>query len=196
MNKTALRATYLAKRRSLSAAENVKLSRQIADRFFTDFDLKATETLHCFISIPKFNEIDTSLIFSKLWSDSPHIRTVAPRVDRKNDRLENVLFSHDSEMVENAWGIREPAGEEMVEPEKTDLVIVPLLCFEKGGYRVGYGKGYYDRFLAKCRPGCIKVGLSFFPPVDQIDGIHDGDVPLDYCVTPEKTYRTAAVARC
>ena len=67
-------------------------------------------------------------------------------------------------------------------------MIVPLLCFDARGHRVGYGKGYYDRFLQKCRPDCIKAGLSFFPPVKKIDDIHVADVQLDLVVTPNETF--------
>ena len=67
------------------------------------------------------------------------------------------------------------------------LVLVPGVCFDQTGHRVGYGKGFYDRFLKTCRPGCLKVGLSYFEPVDPIDDVHDGDVRLDFIVTPELT---------
>jgi 5-formyltetrahydrofolate cyclo-ligase len=68
-------------------------------------------------------------------------------------------------------------------------VIVPLLCFDRRGHRVGYGKGFYDRYLQKCRPDCIKAGLSFFDPVDLIDDTYADDIPLDICVTPSETFR-------
>ncbi|MDH3493028.1 MAG: 5-formyltetrahydrofolate cyclo-ligase, partial [Acidobacteriota bacterium] len=69
-----------------------------------------------------------------------------------------------------------------------DFVLVPLLCFDRRGHRVGYGGGYYDRFLAKVRPDCLKIGLSFFGPVDEIEDVHEGDIRLDYCVMPERIY--------
>jgi len=64
-------------------------------------------------------------------------------------------------------------------------VLVPLLCFDRRGHRVGYGRGYYDRFLARCRHDCKKIGLSFFEPLAEIDDVHEGDVELNYCVTPD-----------
>jgi 5-formyltetrahydrofolate cyclo-ligase len=62
---------------------------------------------------------------------------------------------------------------------------VPLLAYDKHGNRVGYGKGFYDNFLSKCKPETIKIGLSFFPPEDKIDDVSENDVNLDFCVTPE-----------
>jgi 5-formyltetrahydrofolate cyclo-ligase len=67
---------------------------------------------------------------------------------------------------------------------KIDVVFVPLLAFDKNGNRVGYGKGFYDNFLAKCREDVIKIGLSFFEPEEIIDDVFKTDIRLDYCVTP------------
>ena len=95
----------------------------------------------------------------------------------------------DSELIENRWGIREPVSGEVLGPEQIDLVIVPLLCFDASGHRVGYGRGMYDRFLAGCRADCLKVGLSYFPPVAAIDDVSETDIGLDVCITPEREYK-------
>lgn len=192
MTKSELRKLYLEKRKALTAGEVAEMSLLLADRLFTSFDLAGIRTLHCFISISKFNEVDTSIIFQKVWNDFPNIDTFAPRMDRSIDELEHLPYTDASEMIENSWGIREPAGTKKADPKKIDLVLVPLLCFDERGFRVGYGKGYYDRFLARCRPDCLKIGISFFPPVDRIDDIHAGDIPLNWCVTPERVYRFEA----
>ncbi|MDR9457609.1 MAG: 5-formyltetrahydrofolate cyclo-ligase, partial [Salegentibacter sp.] len=70
-----------------------------------------------------------------------------------------------------------------------DLVFIPLLAFDKTGNRVGYGKGYYDRFLDSCKPGVIKIGLSFFEAEEEIKEMFETDVALDYCVTPNRVYQ-------
>ena len=72
--------------------------------------------------------------------------------------------------------------------EAVDAVIVPLIVFDKNGNRVGYGGGYYDKFLAHCRKDTLKIGVSLFDPVDEIGGMEDFDVSLDHCVTPEKVW--------
>lgn len=192
MTKSELRKHYLEKRKGLNAVAVAEMSLLIADHLFTSFDLSVIKTLHCFISISKFNEIDTSIIFQKVWSDFPDIDTLAPRMDRSIDELEHLPHTAASETLENSWGIREPAGTQKADPKKIDLVLVPLLCFDERGFRVGYGKGYYDKFLARCRPDCLKIGLSFFPPVERIDDIHGGDVPLNGCVTVDSVYRFEA----
>jgi 5-formyltetrahydrofolate cyclo-ligase len=165
------------------------LSSRIGELFFATVELTGVRTLHTFIRIARFNEIDTSNIYFRVWRDHPEIETFAPRTDPATGLLESVQFSAATEWDENEWGIREPKSEAMAEPAEMDVVLVPLLSFDLDGHRVGYGKGYYDRFLDRCRPDCLKVGLSYFPPVEAIDDIHAGDVALDLCVTPDRVYR-------
>lgn len=192
MTKAELRKAYLEKRRALSPAEVAMRSAKIAERFFAEIDLASVRVLHTFIRIPKFNEFDTSNIYFRIWHDRLDITTCSPRIDKESDELQSFAFDQETEFVESGWGIREPAGTETVEPETIDLVVVPLLCFDENGHRVGYGKGYYDRFLARCRPDCLKVGVGLFPAVEPIDDIHTADVPLDLCITPERNYRFSA----
>lgn len=192
MTKAELRKIYSDKRRSLSPGEVVAASRDIAKRFFREIDLAAVHKLHTFIRIPKFKEIDTSNIYFRIWQDWKSVETFAPRSDLKTGEFESIAFDSDTPFAENKWGIREPVGTEKAEPENFDLGLIPLLCFDESGHRVGYGKGMYDKFLSRCRPDCLKVGLSLFPPVEPIDDVTDHDIPLDICITPEDIYRRDA----
>lgn len=188
MKKSELRKLFLEKRASLTMDEVSKMSEQIAKQFFDNFDLAAFKTLHTFIPIRKFNEVDTAFMFSRLWFEFPAIVTVAPRI-HLSDGLENVKFDANTSLTENRLGIREPADGETIDPQAIDVVIVPLLCFDDRGQRVGYGKGMYDRFLSLCRPDCLKVGVSLFDPVAPVDDISGSDVRLDACLTPKRAYR-------
>lgn len=188
MLKSELRKIYLGKKKSLSPEERSEKNRQIADNFFQNFDLSRIRFLHCFLPIKKFNEIDTGIIFGRIWQDFPEIETLVPRVNFQTNEIENLKFTPETELVQNSWQIYEPAHNELVEAEEIDLVLVPLLCFDERGYRVGYGKGFYDRLLSRCRKDCLKIGLSYFPPAAEIEGVHEFDVKLDFCVTPEKVF--------
>jgi 5-formyltetrahydrofolate cyclo-ligase len=189
MKKAELRKFYLTKQKNLSPAERIEKSRAVAEHFFRFFDLTAIEYLHCFIPIEKFNEIETALIFQKIWLDFPNIKTLAPRVNFQTAEIENLKSTPETELIENSWQIAEPGGNELIETEKVDLVLAPLLCCDLEGSRVGYGKGFYDKFLRRSRPNCLKIGLSYFPPTAIISDVNEYDVKLDYCVTPEKIYK-------
>lgn len=188
MTKTELRKTYLEKRSSLSPLETLSLTEKIIKNFFANIDLTATKNLSTFIRIAKFNEIDTSPIYYRIWKDKPWIRTFAPQVDIEKGTLRNVSLFPDTPLVENRWGLREPADGQIIAAAEIDLVLVPLVAFDEQGHRVGYGKGFYDRFLARCRPDCLKIGLSYFPPIEKIDDASEHDVRLDKCITPERIY--------
>ena len=186
MTKAELRKIYLSRRKNLSAAERKAKSELISDAFFAKFDLRRIRFLHCFLPIEKFNEIDTRLIFERVWREFPHITTLLPRVNFQTNEIENLKFTSKTKLAQNQWLIHEPAHDELVESAKIDAVLVPLLCFDIRGFRVGYGKGFYDRFLRRCRQDCLKIGLSYFEAVEKIEDADDFDVKLDFCVTPEK----------
>src|SRR5215203_1920736 len=188
MTKAELRRKYLSEQKEISLQDRAAKSSAISNLFFTSFDLTAVKYLHVFLPIEKFNEVDTRSIVEKLWMEYPHVQTVLPRVDFETREMHNLRFGIETELAKNVWEIDEPKHDEYVETESVDMVLVPGLCFDLGGHRVGYGKGFYDRFLRKCRPDCLKIGLSFFPPVEKIDGVHDGDEQLDVVLTPDRAY--------
>jgi 5-formyltetrahydrofolate cyclo-ligase len=99
--------------------------------------------------------------------------------------LEHILLTDSTVIRKNDWDIPEPDQGLVIQPKQLDVVFIPLLGYDKVGNRIGYGKGFYDSFLAACKPEVIKVGLSFFLPVEQIQGMRLEDMKLDYCVHPE-----------
>lgn len=189
MNKNELRKQYRQKADELSAGERAELSERIAANFFDALDLSRVLNLHCFIPIIKFNEVDTAFIFRRIWAEFPTVTTLASRSDLAAGTMLHLPYAADSQLEVNAWGISEPKDGEGVAASEIDLVIIPLLCFDTVGNRVGYGKGFYDRFLKQCGPDCVKAGLCYFPPVDRIADVHAGDVALDICVTPDEVFR-------
>ncbi|HMT07236.1 MAG TPA: 5-formyltetrahydrofolate cyclo-ligase, partial [Pyrinomonadaceae bacterium] len=97
-------------------------------------------------------------------------------------------FGPTSEFTESSFGIREPQTGNVVPLADIDCVLVPLLAFDMFGERVGYGGGFYDRFLSECRPDCLKTGLSLFPPVDLISDTNENDIKLDMVITPDAVF--------
>jgi 5-formyltetrahydrofolate cyclo-ligase len=188
MTKAELRNIYLEARLSMSPAQHAEASHLIAEYFFESIDLSGVSAIHCFVSLRHKGEVETQEIFERIWNEHAYMRTFAPRVNERSGELESVPIVQTALLTENKWKIREPEGA-AAEASMLDMVIVPILCFDEQGHRVGYGKGYYDRFLARCRPDCRKVGVCFFPPVEKIDNVHRGDVRLDVCITPSGSFR-------
>lgn len=186
MNKNALRKFFAERRASLSNEELEGACFRIGEQLRSAIDFADISFLHHFISINR--EVDTSVALSGVLSDYPLIQRVAPRVNKLENHLEHLLIDDASVLIKSKWGIPEPSGTELIAEKLMDIVIVPLFCFDRHGHRVGYGGGFYDRFLAKCRADCLKIGVSHFGPIDQILDIHTGDVQLDYCITAEKVY--------
>ena len=189
MLKADLRKFYLSQQCSLPPSERLENSQFIAENFFQTFSLKKIKVLHIFLSTERNNEILTQLIYGKIWQDFLHINIVVPRINSASDELESLEFSNQTQLSKNNWQINEPTGNNLINPQMIDLVVVPLLCFDERGFRVGYGKGYYDRFLKTCRTDCLKIGLSYFPAIKKISDTHKNDVRLDYCLTPFDFYK-------
>jgi 5-formyltetrahydrofolate cyclo-ligase len=188
MNKTELRRLFLEKRKSLSDDEARAVSRQLAGRFVHTFSLQPGACLHVYLPLLRQREIDTFLLVEQVRVFFPRVRIVVPKADAATLRMESYLLDETTELAPGAWGIPEPAGGELVPPEAIDWVVVPLLACDRRGYRVGYGKGFYDRYLARCRPGVRKIGLSYFDPVPAITDAGPFDVRLDYCLAPGRVW--------
>jgi len=188
MLKAALRKEMLQKRLQYTAAEVDALSQRIRDQFFSFFSLSEIKTLHIFLPITRYNEINTWYIIHQLQQDYPGIALVVPVTNLQELTLSHYRFTSATELIENKWGISEPLAAEPITETAIDLVIIPLLGFDKQGHRIGYGKGFYDRFLHLCRPDVLKIGISLEPPLAEITDVHAGDVLLDYAITPEEVY--------
>lgn len=188
MLKRELRREFLEKRKKLSDDETQLISQQIADLFVKSFGLKKFQYLHVYLPLPRQREIDTLLLVEQVRVCCPQVRVLVPKADPATMSMESYLFDDQTQLVVSHWGIPEPAGGTPVAPERIDVIVVPLLAFDLRGQRVGYGKGFYDRYLSRCRPDVLKIGLSCFDPVAEITDAGPHDVRLDYCITPEKAW--------
>jgi len=188
MSKQDLRKEYLQKRKALTETEVEDFSRKIHDWFFRSIPVHTYATIHTFLPIKRNNEINTYLIINTLQKDFT-TDIVIPR-SYEDGTMSHYLLTKDTVFEENKWEISEPSpvGGLQSSVFSIDLVLIPLLCFDKKGYRVGYGKGYYDRFLAECRPDVLKIGLSIFEPIDKIIDVTEFDIKMNYCITPNKIW--------
>jgi 5-formyltetrahydrofolate cyclo-ligase len=188
MTKAELRKVYLQKRQELSEAEYMQLNHALCEMFFAQVELSFVRVLHLFIPIEKKREPDTWLIIDRIRREFPHIKLSIPRVDHATGELQHVYFEGLHQLRPNNWGILEPKDGISTRLSDINMVLVPMLTFDKFGDRVGYGKGFYDKFLEQC-PAAKSVGLSLFEPVEEIDDVAEHDVPMNFCVTPLQAYR-------
>jgi 5-formyltetrahydrofolate cyclo-ligase len=187
MTKDELRPVYLSKRIALTDIEYNTLNAQLCERFFNSINLSVIETLHVFLPIMAKREPNTWLIINRLQQEFKNIKIVIPKVN--DSELVHVAYENRAQLKTNIWGIEEPMYGLEIEPLTIDLVIVPLLITDILGNRIGYGKGFYDRFLSQCRPDCKKIGLSFFEPVDKINDILPTDHKINECITPKSYFQ-------
>jgi 5-formyltetrahydrofolate cyclo-ligase len=189
MTKEELRKVYIQKRSSLSNSQYNQLNKDLLTVFFKSIDLSQVKVLHCFLPIERNNEPDTQSIINEVRKRYPNISVVIPRVDSTTKTLENILYEPTTVLKKSGWGIPEPEDGVTVDAKSIDMVLVPMLIFDKQGHRVGYGKGFYDKLLDSANEKCTRVGICLFDPVERIDNIKDFDQPLDQCVTPSGSYR-------
>ena len=138
---------------------------------------------HLFLTIEEQKEINTEYILQILAGKDKEI--VISKCEFATLGMTHFLLTDNTKIKKNSYNVPEPVDGLEVPDAKIDVVFVPLLAYDKQGNRVGYGKGFYDNFLSKCKPETIKIGLSFFPPEEKIEDVSESDVKLDFCVTPE-----------
>jgi 5-formyltetrahydrofolate cyclo-ligase len=184
MTKQDLRKIYTQKRAALSEAEYGQLNFQLYQNFFSTIDLSFVKVLHTYLPIIKKKEVDTWLIIDRIRREFPHVRISIPKVNSETGVFDSFYFEGLHQLAINEWGIQEPKQGIPTETDKIDVVLIPLLAYDKHGNRVGYGKGFYDKFLASCKPSCRKIGLSLFEAEEEITNVNHLDIKMDLCVTP------------
>ncbi len=185
MTKSELRRHYKQKREELSSETIESYSLDISNQLL-QIPIWNKSFYHIFLSITEHKEINTDYILNILSGKDKNI--VISKTDFESLKMFHYLLLDTTVIKKNSWNIPEPIDGIEVTTDKIDVVFVPLLAFDQKGHRVGYGKGFYDQFLSECKPGTLKIGLSFFEAEDEIKDVHASDVALDYCVTPEKLY--------
>ena len=189
MLKAELRRIALAHRKALSESEVAQRSSQLREQLFAHFEVVKWEWLHVFLPIPQQHEPDTWQIIRWIWTHELPVQLAVPMVQADGVSLRHYHLTPDTALANNRWGIPEPMGAAEVQPAQLGAVLIPLLAFDENGHRVGYGKGFYDRFLQECQPDVLRIGLSLEPPVPIIADAWPGDVPLTACVTPSGVWQ-------
>ena len=184
MKKDELRKIYYQKRLLVDEIQRKKLIEKILQ------ELKklalANKYVSIYLPIERNNEIDTYPIIELIEKMGGKI--VVPKSNFQTGIMTHFLFTKKTRLELNEFDIPEPINEKAVLNSQIDVVLLPLLIFDQFGHRIGYGKGFYDRFLSDCRADAIKIGLCDFSPVEQISPLLSSDIAMDFCITTDKFY--------
>ncbi|HVQ44449.1 MAG TPA: 5-formyltetrahydrofolate cyclo-ligase [Candidatus Saccharimonadia bacterium] len=158
-SKLVIRERGRAARAGLDGAARAALDRRIVARCQEELDWAQYRRVMVFLPIERQREIDTWPLVRWIWATWPGVAVYAPRVEA--GAMQAVRLGPDTVLAESDWGITEPeSGPLLGAHEALDLMLVPLLGFDATGHRVGYGGGYYDRFLALYRNN-LRIGLGY-----------------------------------
>ncbi|WP_179318904.1 5-formyltetrahydrofolate cyclo-ligase [Winogradskyella helgolandensis] len=185
MNKSLLRKKYKNLRQQLSHTQVDDYSLAIANQLLK-LDIWDKSFYHVFLTIEEQKEINTDYILNILAGKDKNI--IISKSDLKDYSMTHFLLTDNTTLKKSTYNVPEPVDGIEIQPSQLEVVFIPLLAFDKTGNRVGYGKGFYDRFLDHCKPETLKIGLSFFEAEDETIEASEDDIKLDYCVTPNGIY--------
>lgn len=185
MLKAIIRKEALKNRLAMSTRQYEVLSKALLNQFAT-LDFTGVKTIHIFLPITEKREPDTFLLINWLAKKHPEIKIIVPKADFETALMSHHEYLGPQDLKKNYYNIFEPQ-KGILHRGEVDLVFVPLLAFDKRGYRVGYGKGFYDRFLENLN--ARKIGLSLLPAIEKIDDVSEYDIRLDFCITPTATIK-------
>lgn len=183
--KDELRKKYLATRRSLSEQEVESKSEKIIQQLISTEPFKKAATVHSYLPIKKNREVNTLNFVEHCFENDKTV--VIPKVEGDQQMSHHVLNSFE-DLKTNKWGVAEPTRPNPVSITQIDLVIVPMVCGDRNRNRIGYGKGFYDRFLSQT--DAFKIGLLYnCTLIDQKIPVEDFDQKPDWLITETEIIR-------
>lgn len=177
--KKRLRKKYQAVRKQLTDDQVINKSRSIAQKITSLSAFKQAATIHSYIALKKKREVLTRDIIEHCFEADKTV--VVPKM-KKRGELSHHTIQHFGELTPNRWGVPEPPDDDEFSIESLSIILVPMVSGDHLKNRLGYGKGYYDRFLSKT--DAVKIGLLYDDTLSDIILPTDHfDVQLDLLVT-------------
>ena len=180
--KKQLRNDLLERRKAISEPEYYGASADIIERLKEQVEYVEARTIHSYVSMNKRREVETRELIKEMLSKGTEV--VVSISDLEEGTLTHVQLTSYQDLEKNKWGVLEPTGGQEVSPESLQLVIVPMVAADEHCNRIGYGEGFYDRFLSKVH--CPKIGLIFEQNVVEQLPTEDFDIALDKVITEER----------
>lgn len=176
-----MRIYWLDKRKKINTHFKKEIDKKLLKLFIKSF-LSLFNVYHCFLPINHNNEFNTYLLIQYLLNHNKII--VVPKLG-SNNNLEHYYFQKSTKLINNHLSIPEPVNASLFFPfELIDVVLVPLIVCDNNGNRIGYGKGYYDKFLSSLKKSTLKIGINIFNCIDDKIPKEFHDITLDYLISP------------
>ena len=175
MDKKALRSEIRAKKRAMTEDEIQLRSQKLGEKFLTSDAYRNAKTIYGYL--PYNQEVRTTPMLAQALKDGK--RVAVPKVYGEEMKF---IYLDDLNQVEKGYaGIPEPIADEPVADDKTALVLMPGMAFDPQGHRIGYGGGFYDKFLC-AEPGHPTLALCYeFQMLPELE-TEEHDIPVDYVI--------------
>lgn len=191
LTKKELRQQALQQRQALTVWQVQSLGAQVIQRLTQEIPWQKFHCVHIYLSCDQRKEINTRPLMDYLWQTQTDTTIVTNRIDPERDQMDCYVINANTQLEKNRFNILEPVvtSIEKIDPQKIDLMILPLLASDERGVRLGYGRGYYDQLLARCTKSMRRVGINYFSPLTIHIPHEPHDEPLHRLVTVENIYQ-------
>lgn len=183
--KKSVRKRMFDKRNEMNLSQVQELSRKIVNTLTKVPIFKQSNNIMLYLSFN--NEVDSYELIEYCLGNKKCV--IVPYCNKEGKQITPVKIENiEKQLVKNDYGFLEPKLE-YIKPEpidSIDLIIIPGLAFDKRCYRIGYGAGYYDRFLDKVNSKIPTIGLVFDYQIIDSAEVDEFDIPLDYVITERR----------
>ena len=181
MNKNEIRKKYIDIRKNINEIDRIKKSKIISDKVLSNEALKSSKVIAIYKSLK--SEVDTDNIINDLWSMNKVV--LIPKVEK--DIINFYEYNINDKLIKSTFGVLEPNNNKIYKKENIDLIIVPGVCFDKYMNRMGFGKGYYDKYLENSN--IYKIGICFNEQIYDKKLVTDKyDIKMNEIITDKEVY--------
>jgi 5-formyltetrahydrofolate cyclo-ligase len=185
VKKDILRKTVLEARLALTLAETKEKSSLITQRILALDEIKQAQVIMVYADFRQ--EVRTDLLIEKIMATNKQV-AVPLTMPQKGVMYPSLIENYPGDLAPGRWGIPEPKPHlfRQVEHREIDCVLVPGVAFDLNGHRLGYGGGYYDRFLPLLKPGAVLIAPAYELQMRQDLEPESHDLPVHYIVTEKR----------